>query len=139
MWNEDQKDGKGTYFYVAKQQRMDGEWLQDMCKYGTLLNFRSEREGEWERGRGRGEEREGEGGKEREVGSGEGEGVSGIPALSLIDPGKVLEEQEEMVRRMREMRTGRGGQEEGEDNDEDAEVGADEGEKEEGQDEGQDE
>lgn len=50
MWSGDKRDGKGTFFYTSKKQRMDGEWLEDVCKCGTLTAFEHKKDGEWEKG-----------------------------------------------------------------------------------------
>jgi hypothetical protein len=113
MWSGDKKDGKGTFFYTTKNQRMDGEWLEDICKCGTLSENTDQSEGQREGGEG-GKE----GGEENESGNWT------LPSLTLINPEKVLETQEELVRRMREMRTGTG--KVGEDAEEDAEIGVEE-------------
>eukprot|EP00658_Telonema_sp_P-2_P036374 TRINITY_DN26334_c0_g1_i2.p1 TRINITY_DN26334_c0_g1~~TRINITY_DN26334_c0_g1_i2.p1 ORF type:complete len:432 (-),score=91.45 TRINITY_DN26334_c0_g1_i2:326-1450(-) len=36
---EDKKEGSGTYYYMSKQKRMDGEWVADSCTCGVLSHF----------------------------------------------------------------------------------------------------
>eukprot|EP00657_Telonema_sp_P-1_P001465 TRINITY_DN1380_c0_g1_i1.p1 TRINITY_DN1380_c0_g1~~TRINITY_DN1380_c0_g1_i1.p1 ORF type:complete len:181 (-),score=44.75 TRINITY_DN1380_c0_g1_i1:188-730(-) len=35
----DLKEGSGTYFYMARKKRMEGEWVADSCTCGVLSDF----------------------------------------------------------------------------------------------------
>jgi len=42
---DDRKEGSGTYFYVAKKKRLDGEWAADTSKCGVMTDFSLDVEG----------------------------------------------------------------------------------------------
>ena len=33
---DDKKEGSGTYYYIARKKRLDGEWVEDTCKCGVM-------------------------------------------------------------------------------------------------------
>jgi len=42
---DDKKEGSGTYFYIAKKKRLDGEWAADTSKCGVMTDFDLDVEG----------------------------------------------------------------------------------------------
>lgn len=118
FWSNDKKDGKGTFYYSAKKQKMDGEWLEDICKCGTMVEFDTNNNEEWQKNSGR-----------KSSNSSPSTSLSSIsipaaslPPIYLIDSEKVLKEQEELVQKMREMKGTKIETEESENGEEDREL-----------------
>merc|ERR1711907_41390 len=36
---DDKKEGSGTFYYIARKKRLDGEWVEDTCKCGVMSDL----------------------------------------------------------------------------------------------------
>eukprot|EP00656_Telonema_subtile_P020768 TRINITY_DN21842_c0_g1_i1.p1 TRINITY_DN21842_c0_g1~~TRINITY_DN21842_c0_g1_i1.p1 ORF type:complete len:250 (-),score=77.08 TRINITY_DN21842_c0_g1_i1:189-938(-) len=38
-WLDDKKEGSGTFYYMSRKKRTDGEWVDNCCKCGLMSDF----------------------------------------------------------------------------------------------------
>lgn len=96
MWANDKKDGPGTFYYTTRRQKMEGQWLNDISKFGTLSSYDPEAEAP--------DSARSDRSNRARFEKDEKNAASTLPPLGLVDPEQVLQEQSEKLQQFREMR-----------------------------------